>query len=522
MRIPPMPFKILVLAPFRSQDADIWRQKPVRVDKTNLDEVLGGMGLSLTLNLPVKLCPTGELTLRFNTMKDFHPDGLINSNPFLKNLLDAKRFVEEAGTKGLSSEEVCSRIEGWPDLPPIDLRIASQEPKSAPSSPVDDILKMVALPNGAETSYSTAAPLISQLDTILRQILREIFSHDTFRELESMWRGLRFFMKYGEVNGEVKLEIVPVLKETLEETLGSLLAHTVHDPPSLLVIDLPFDSTPRSLGLLEVISQFSETLLAPAISWVTPKFLFIDTWQDLEKLPFLPHYLEESVFAKWQRLRQISSGRWIAVTCNRFLLRYPYGPDNKPVLAYFEETQRPWASPVWALACLIGKIHVKTGWPTRFTEWQRVTLEDLALHPVGPGRLLPTEANFSEERAQQFVKGGIIPLVSAYNKDIAFMPGETTVAGTSLSYQLLVNRVTQFLIWCKDNFSKDLKPSEVEEDLEKAFSIYWERTGQPGPNNLEVSVVKNDPDKPAVVRFMIEPSRQVLLSGEKVEVELNW
>jgi type VI secretion system protein ImpC len=512
MRIPPMPFKIWALAPFRSQDAGIWRQEPVRIDKTNLDESIGAMGISLTLNLPKKLCPTGELTLRFTKMIDFHPDGLINNTPFLKNLLDVKRFVEEAGTKGLSSEEVCRRLEGWPDLPPIDLRIVSQKPKSAPSSPVDDILKMVALPDGAETSYDTATPLISQIDTILRQILREIFSQDAFRELESVWRELRFFTKYGGANGEVKLEIVPVLTETLEETLDSLLAHIVHDPPSLLVIDLPFDSTSRSITLLEAIAQFSETLLAPAISWITPKFLFIDTWQDLNRLPFLPHYLEESAFAKWRRLKQISSGRWIAVTCNRFLLRYPYGPDNKPALAHFEESQGLWASPVWALACLVGKSHVKTGWPTRFTDWQRVRLEDLALHPVEPGRLLPTEANFSEERTQQFVKGGIIPLVSSYNQDIAFMPGETTVAGTSLSYQLLVNRVTQFLIWCKDNFSKDLKPSEVEEDLEKAFSIYWERTGQPGPNNLEVSVV----------RLMIEPSRQVLPSGEKVEFELNW
>lgn len=522
MQIPSMPFKILALAPFRSQDAAIWRQEPVRVDKTNLDEVLGEMGLSLTLNLPAKLCPTGELTLRFTKIKDFHPDGLISNTPFLKNLLDVKKFAEEAGTKGLSSEEVCRRLEGWPDLPPLDLRTVSQKPKSAPSSPVDDILKMVALPNGGETSYGTAIPLISQIDTILREILREIFSHDVFRELESVWRGLRFFTKYGEADGEVKLEIAPVLTETLEETLGSLLAHTVHEPPSLVVIDLPFDSSSRSLGLLEAIAQFSETLLAPAISWITEKFLFIDTWQDLNRLSYLPHYLEESAFAKWRRLKQISSGRWIAVTCNRFLLRYPYGPDNKPALNHFEEPEGLWCSPAWALACLVGRSHDKTGWPTRFTDWHRVRLEDLALHPVEPGKLLPTEANFSEERTQQFVKGGIIPLVSSYNKDIAFMPGETTVAGTSLSYQLLVNRLTQLLIWCKDNFSKDLGPAEVEKDLEKAFSLYWERTSQPGPDNLEVSVVKHDPDKPAVVRLMIEPSRQVLLSGEKVEFELNW
>ena len=40
MRIPSIPFKILVLAPFRSLNADVWSEGPVRVDKMSLDEAI--------------------------------------------------------------------------------------------------------------------------------------------------------------------------------------------------------------------------------------------------------------------------------------------------------------------------------------------------------------------------------------------------------------------------------------------------------------------------------------------------
>lgn len=522
MRIPPMPFKILVLAPFRSQEENPWPHGPIRIDKTNLDQIMAEMGLSLFIPLPNLLCPPGGLTLFFKKLKDFHPDGLVKNTSFLKNLLEAKRFVEESRTRDLPSTEISRRLEEWPDLPPLDIRIADQRPKTAPSGPIDKILETVALPDTVRRSSEKMQPLTAQIDSVFKQILNHIFSHDDLRNIESSWRGLRLLMQQGGVDGDLKLEILPVSHETLEDTLPKLLPEMVQDPPGLVIIDLPFDNSPRNLQLLHKIAQFSETLLIPGISWITPKFLSLDTWQDLKRLPFLPHYLEEPAYAKWRRLRETSSARWVATVCNRVLLRYPYGPDNKPILVDFKEPQGLWCSPVWALGTLISQSFITTGWPTRFTERQRMRVEDLALHAAGTDKSIPTEACFSEERIHQFIKVGIIPLVSSYNKDIAFTPEETTVAGISLSYQLFVTRITQFLFWCKDNFRPDIEPADIESDLKRAFSLYWEKTGHPGPEGLEISVTKPDLEKPAQVRIVIQPSRQILSSGEKVELVFNW
>ncbi len=521
-RVPSILFKILAMGPFRLHEKGRWLRGSIRVNKAQLDQVLEEIGPSLSVSVPKTLCPPGTLTLIFKRLKDFHPDGLLRTTPFLRNLLEARKLLEQAATKGLSSQEIRGRLEDWPDLPPLDLNIADQRPKTSSTGPVDRILEVVELPDRIPTPSHGAQPLTAQAESILQKILGHIFSNEDFRSLESCWRGLQLLMKQGGVDGAIKVEIVPISHESLEETLPELLPEMIQDPPSLVIIDLPFDNSPRSLELLEKIAQFSETLLAPAISWITPRFLFLDTWKDLKRLPYLPHHLEESVFAKWRRYLETSSAGWMAVGCNRFLLRYPYGPDNKTTLVGFKESEGLWASPVWALGCLISQSFARTGWPTRFTEWQKTRVQDLPLHAVGAHKSLPTEASFSEERLSQFVKVGIIPLVGAYDKDIVFTPVEATVAAGSLSYQLFVNRITQFLFWCKDNLGPDLEPADIERGLREAFNLWWESTGHRVPEGLEISVTKPDPEKPTQVSIVIEPSREILPSREKVELSFNW
>jgi type VI secretion system protein ImpC len=523
MEIPPLPFKVLALAPFLPESDKPWLAEPLKVDLTSLDSVLEGMGVSLFLPLPKNLCPPGGLTLRFKRMKDFSPEALMENNSFLRNLLEAGAFIQDAGRQGLSAEAMSARLKGWPDLPP-ELKFETQKetPSSSSSKSIDNILQMVAMPEEGSARRTETLPFMEQVDNHLRQILGRIFADENFRSLESAWRGLQLTLRQGNFGGESSLAIVPVTSATLEETLDSLLLRLVADLPSLILIDLPLDNSPRSSELMEKIGRFAETLLAPALGWIAPKFFHLETWSDLARLPFLPHYLEGAQFAKWRAFRRSAQARWVGVTCNRFLARYPYGKENSPGRVWFEEAQGLWASPVWGAGSLIVQGFKRHGWPTRFTEWKEVRLVDLALHPVEGNRSLPTEAYLAEERIDQFVRGGIIPLVSSYNQDIAFMPLEANVAGNSLRYQLFLSRLTRFLFWCKDHFPSELDPAGVEKNLRAAFSLLWERSGHPAPQKLELSVRQTKPDQPFSVKIALETPRQVLSSGERVELELQW
>jgi len=216
------------------------------------------------------------------------------------------------------------------------------------------------------------------------------------------------------------------------------------------------------------------------------------------------------------------SARWLTVTCNRISARYLYGKDNLPRRISFEEKHPAWFSPVWALGTLIGRSFIEAGWPTRFTDWQTIQLEDLSLNTQDPQQPLPTEANFDRDRIDQFIRSGIIPLATVQGKDIAFVPNETMAGGISLRYQLFVSRITQLVLWCRDHFEKGLNGKDLEAALQQAFKLFWEISGHSGPESLEIIVDKPDPDGRVPVRIALEPTRQILASRDRVELDFSW
>lgn len=520
---PHLPFKILALAQLLGADCPVWEEAPLEVDLADPDRAIEELGPTCTVSIPRDLHLEEILEIKLRKFKDFHPDGLLQNIPILRNLYEAKTWTEEARRKNLSSQEISARLAKWPHLPPIRVETEMKKPISASPSSVDKILEMVAMPDESPGLPSGAQGASLQIDAILNQILGHIFRDDSFRSLEASWRGLKLLLRYLNIkDSDIRVEIVPVSFDSLEDTLGVLAAEVIDTLPSVLLVDLPLDNSPRCLGFLESIAGFSETLLVPAITWITPSFFHINSWRDLKKISFLPHYLAEPSFAKWQSMRKAASSGWVSVVCNRLLARYPYGKDNKPRFIKFEEKNRLWISPVWALGTLIGLSFAEMGWPTRFTDWQNVKLEDLPLNTEDPRKPIPTETSFDRDRADQFIRSGIVPLAAAPDKDIAFVPAETMVGGVSLSYQLLVSRITQLVLWCRDHFEKRMNGEELEAALLKAFNAFWERSGHMGPEDLEISAGETDPDGRIPVQITLQPSRQILLSPDKVELHFSW
>ncbi len=522
MQIPSMSYKVLALAPFRAVNNVTWSENSIPVDKTDLDQVIADLGLSLYVQIPGELCPAGGFDIKISRFKDFHPDQLVQNINYLKNLVNAGEFIKNAMAKGTPIPEINRRIQEWPNLPHLTLETETPKPEKSSTSAIDNILDMVALPDEQTSTSPQKLGILNQIDNILKKILNHIFSDKTFSELEAIWRGVKLFFQQVGKNGDIKLEIVPVSSETLSDTLDALTATLVQDLPSLIIVDLPFSNSSLSLEHLEKIANFSETLMVPAICWVTKDFLYLDSWKDFGKLPFLPNHLDESHYAKWHKLEQSSAGRWMAVTCNRILGRYSYGYDNKPRNIYFNEKKQLWISPVWAVAGLMAQSFVKTGWPTRFTDHQKISIEDLPLNSENTGKPVTTETFFTNNRLDQFKRIGIMPLTCIQNKDIAFTPVETTVAGNSLRYQALLSTLTKFIFWCLDNFSKDLEPSAIEDTFIKAFSMFWEKTGHLVYEEIRISAGEPGPDNRIPLHIEINPPLGILSSGQKIELEFAW
>lgn len=94
-----LPLKVLALGDYtgRADDTPLEDRKPINVNKDNFNEVMGEHKLSAQISVPDKL--SGEagatlgLDLRFRSLKDFEPEGLVAQVPELKRLLELREAL---------------------------------------------------------------------------------------------------------------------------------------------------------------------------------------------------------------------------------------------------------------------------------------------------------------------------------------------------------------------------------------------------------------------------------------------
>jgi type VI secretion system protein ImpB len=94
-----LPLKLLVIGDFtqRSDDRMVEEREPINIDKDNFNEVLKAQNLSLDLTVPNKLSedPDAELnvSVKFDSIKDFEPEAIAKNTPELNKLLELREAL---------------------------------------------------------------------------------------------------------------------------------------------------------------------------------------------------------------------------------------------------------------------------------------------------------------------------------------------------------------------------------------------------------------------------------------------
>jgi type VI secretion system protein ImpB len=94
-----LPLKLLMLGDFtlRQDDTPLEERARIGVDKDNFNKVMGSQGLGLSLAVKNRL--TGEegaempVNLKFNTLKDFEPESIVNQVPELNQLMELRQAL---------------------------------------------------------------------------------------------------------------------------------------------------------------------------------------------------------------------------------------------------------------------------------------------------------------------------------------------------------------------------------------------------------------------------------------------
>jgi type VI secretion system protein ImpB len=95
-----LPFKVLVLGDFNFREdgqGPLENREIIDVNKDNIDDVLKSQELKLNINVPDQLSGQTDselnISLKFDTMKDFDPDQIIEQVPALQKVIDLRKAV---------------------------------------------------------------------------------------------------------------------------------------------------------------------------------------------------------------------------------------------------------------------------------------------------------------------------------------------------------------------------------------------------------------------------------------------
>ena len=94
-----LPLKILMLGDFtgRADDRSVEDRKPINVDKDNFDKVMAAQNLGAKVAVKNRLSDEDRgdmhVDLKFNTLRDFRPEGLAEQVPELRELLDLRNAL---------------------------------------------------------------------------------------------------------------------------------------------------------------------------------------------------------------------------------------------------------------------------------------------------------------------------------------------------------------------------------------------------------------------------------------------
>jgi type VI secretion system protein ImpC len=215
---------------------------------------------------------------------------------------------------------------------------------------VDDYRSNLPSPEEVDKKHSVIQVLQEQIEKIdgqLSAFLSAILHDEDFQKLEASWRGLRYLVFNTDTSTKLKLRVLSVKRDTLQDDLTqaidkdqSALFKKVYEeeygtyggnPFSLLIGDFYFGREPKDFELLNNIASVAAAAHTPFIAAASPKLFNMDSFEQLGDPRDMSKIFETTDLIKWRSFRESDDARYVTLTLPRFLLRLPYGESLKKV-----------------------------------------------------------------------------------------------------------------------------------------------------------------------------------------------
>jgi len=463
----------------RTADAVLKVHSPIEVDRDNFERVMK------QLNVGLRIEPGGEGTgvvpLMFRELDDFHPDSIFRRVPLFSELRDLRKRLLDANEYDSAAREV----RGWLDDEPVEpaetvpedaeTRLergnvtgdllgdilgktkrdaGSYTAQTSDKTELSKLVRELVRPHLITTDEVEQAKLVSVVDEMTSDLMRNIVHHPEFRELESAWRGLYLMVRRIETDSELKIYLFDLSKDELTADLKNVgdLTDSQYfttvtrssaqssggEPWALICGNYNFSLDVEDAATLIRMAKISGAVNAPFIGHVRPQMLGIDS---LEKSPVPAQWdLETDTEASklWTMLRTIPEAVNLGLAMPRFLLRLPYGSDTDPTETFsFEELTEDgkhdkylWGNPSFLCGLLLAQSFRASGWEIggRFY----LDVDGLPTHVYvedGESRTKPcAEIEMTHEACDTMIEQGLMPVISYKDTDRVRLGGFQSIA----------------------------------------------------------------------------------------------
>lgn len=471
---PETPFRILFLGDFSGranrgifEPGTVADQRPLSVDRDNLDEVMARLGVEIRLSIAGNDSPPA--LIRFVELEDFHPDRIFERVEVFQALRDIRKKLDDPRTFASAADRVRSwtgadtvpesseplseqqtpqpEISGLTTGDLLEQMLEQAESKSPDtgalldSSEWDSFLHKIVKPHLVPAEDPHQTELVASVDAAIANLMRTILHHPDFQAVESAWRAVHFLVSRLETNAELKLYLIDISKAELAADLGAaedlrstgiyrlLVEQTIEtpggEPWAVLAGNYTFELD--DIELLGRMAGIAKAAGAPFISAAGTHLLGCESLAETPDPDDWRWKPDTEDGPGWKELRRIPEASYLGLALPRFLLRLPYGEDTDPVERFdFEEMPLVpdhddylWGNPAFACVYLLARAFSHYGWNLRPDVIRDI--EGLPLHIYkehGESRVKPcAEIVFTERAVERILDCGIMPLLSFKDQD---------------------------------------------------------------------------------------------------------
>jgi len=449
------PFCIAVLGDFSGQ-SDSSKLRPIEIDRDNLEEVMAKFKIRLHLNLSAN----ENIQIPLNELDDFHPDELYEKLESFEKLRSLRRRLKSKS----SFADAAAEIQSWlPTKEPTPNEPVVADDNTAPQPVTENLLDDIL---GSAQSNSSAAVEATQIDRLIKSIvapyveaaadprqnemlemvdaateshMQNILHHPDFQAMEAAWQSLYFLIKRLETGPKLKIFILDISKQQLQQDLAvnDLTSTSIYKllcdpsegdhPWSILLGNYTFTDSIDDVLSLENIGSIAQQCNAPFIAAAHEKLAGCESFaktSDYEDWNYTP---SEGTEKAWTLLRQSAVASYIGLALPRFLLRLPYGSKSKPIDTFkFEEMTEKnnhsdylWGNPAFIKAECLAQSFNKSGWNLQPGEvFQTDNLPVHYYNDEGETVSKPTaEIMLTEKGGEILNQSGLMSLWSVRNTD---------------------------------------------------------------------------------------------------------